>query len=68
VVGVGGSADRHTRRQVMNEEKGRPIPAYADMFTMQEFLDMVKSRILISWDGSGRYASETEMFTSTLKL
>jgi hypothetical protein len=39
----------------------RPIPDYGYKFTLEEFREAVERGMFIDWDGSGYYATETEM-------
>jgi hypothetical protein len=35
-----------------------PIPDYGDLFTIQEFIEMVKSGCFVNDDGTGYYATD----------
>jgi len=39
----------------------KPIPDYADMFVLDDWRSAVKESSFIPYDGSGYYATETEM-------
>lgn len=42
-----------------------PLPDYGDHMTLREFVSSVQDGILTPDDGSGRFATETEMFKGT---
>jgi len=46
----------------VTDRKLIPHPTYGDLFTMDDFRDMVINGSFIDYDGHGRWATEKEMF------
>ena len=41
----------------------KPLPDYGDLMTIEEFINACKTGMFIDYDGSGRYATATEITT-----
>jgi hypothetical protein len=50
------------RNELCHEAYAEPIPDYADIMLLQEFVENVELGTFIDWDGSGYYANPPSMY------